>query len=93
MGILRESPLYAPTFDKKLPRMRERDFTNPNFPVAHLLKDVDLFLEEAGRMGLATESLDGVRQLLKNTIAQGWGEDDYSALFNGINSPDRWLRE
>ena len=32
MELLRESKLYAPTFDKKLPRMLDRDFTNPNFP-------------------------------------------------------------
>lgn len=89
MEILRDSPLYAPTFDKKLPRMQERDFTNPNFPGVHLLKDVELFLEEAGRLGLTTVSLEGVRQVLTQTISQGWGQDDYSALFNGISPPNR----
>ena len=32
MGILRDSALYAPTFDKKLQRMLDRDYANPNFP-------------------------------------------------------------
>ena len=32
MGILRGSALYAPTFDKKLQRMLDRDYANPNFP-------------------------------------------------------------
>lgn len=32
MDILRGSALYAPTFDKKLQRMLDRDYSNPNFP-------------------------------------------------------------
>jgi len=32
MDILRGSALYAPTFDKKLQRMLDRDYANPNFP-------------------------------------------------------------
>ncbi|MFM7714365.1 MAG: NAD(P)-dependent oxidoreductase, partial [Microcystis sp.] len=47
MTILRQSALYAPTFDKKLTRMLEENYANPNFPTKHLLKDVNLFLEES----------------------------------------------
>lgn len=43
---LRQSALYAPTFDKKLQRMLESNFANPNFSTQHLLKDVRLFLSE-----------------------------------------------
>lgn len=32
MDILRPSALYAPTFDKKLQRMLDREYSNPNFP-------------------------------------------------------------
>ena len=32
MDILRGSALYAPTFDKKLQRMLDRDYAKPNFP-------------------------------------------------------------
>ncbi|RMG54773.1 MAG: NAD(P)-dependent oxidoreductase, partial [Gammaproteobacteria bacterium] len=39
MEILRGSALYAPTFDKKLPRMLEGDYERPNFPLKHLDKD------------------------------------------------------
>ncbi|MCB0731786.1 MAG: NAD(P)-dependent oxidoreductase, partial [Ignavibacteriae bacterium] len=42
MDILRNSALYASTFDKKLDNMLNRDFSNPNFPLKHLLKDLDL---------------------------------------------------
>lgn len=85
MGILRESALYAPTFDKKLGRMSERNFTNPNFPTKHLLKDVDLFLNQAEASGLNTEGLKGIRQIIQQTIELGLSESDYSALFSAIN--------
>lgn len=85
MAILRHSALYAPTFDKKLSRMLERNFADPNFPTKHLLKDVELFLTEAAAIGLNTSSLVGVKHLLDSAIAQGLVEADYSALFAAIN--------
>jgi len=42
-AIVRSSALYAPTFDKKLPRMIDRDFTPANFPARLLLKDLRLW--------------------------------------------------
>ncbi len=47
MAILRESALYAPTFDKKLPRLLKRDYHHPNFSTRHLLKDLRLCCQEA----------------------------------------------
>ena len=85
MGILRESVLFAPTFDKKLPRLLKRDYHQPNFSTRHLLKDVMLCSEEATGCGLTTSALDGIRAILEQTIAQGLGEVDYSALYETIN--------
>ncbi len=86
MGILRKSALYAPTFDKKLPRMRDRHFTNPNFPTKHLLKDVDLFLSQAEKMGLNTQGLTGIREIIAKSIDLGLSDSDYSALYQVINN-------
>jgi len=80
MAILRESALFAPTFDKKLARMVDQNFENPNFPSKHLLKDVRLFLQEARAEGLRVDSLEGVRQILEATCNQGLADADYSAL-------------
>ncbi len=85
MEILRESALYAPTFDKKLERMRQRNFDNPNFPTKHLLKDVDLFLSQAEKSGLNTDGLKGIRNLIQQTTALGLSDSDYSALFSAIH--------
>lgn len=84
MQILRQSALYAPTFDKKLQRMCDRDYAHPNFPTKHLLKDVDLFLQQGREMGLNLSSLEGVRALIQASIDLGYAEGDYSALFSAL---------
>ncbi len=84
MQILRNSTLYAPTFDKKLQRMRDRNYSNPNFPTKHLLKDTNLFISEAKSIGLNISSIEGVRHILEAAIAQGLSEADYSSLFSAI---------
>ena len=85
MAILRESALFAPAFEKKLPRLLTRDYQHPNFSTCHLLKDVELFLKEASGYALTTSSLEGIRPVLERTIAQGFGEADYSAIFEVVN--------
>lgn len=84
MVILRESALYAPTFDKKLQRMCDRHFANPNFPTKHLLKDTDLFLQAATAVGLNTTGLEGVRDIIAQAIAANLAETDYSAIHQVI---------
>lgn len=85
MAILRESALFAPAFEKKLPRLLTRDYQHPNFSTGHLLKDVELFLKEASGYELTTSSLEGIRPVLERTIAQGLGDSDYSAIFEAVN--------
>lgn len=85
MDILRKSALYAPMFDKKLPRLVKRQYEQPNFSTRHLVKDVDLFLAAAEQAGLSTDGLQGVRSLLTDTMAQGLGEVDYSALYERVD--------
>lgn len=84
MQILRKSALYAPTFDKKLQRMLEGNYSNPNFPTKHLLKDTDLFIDEARSAGLNLNSIEGVRDILEMAIKMSFSEADYSSLFVAI---------
>ncbi|MEX1323006.1 MAG: NAD(P)-dependent oxidoreductase [Synechococcaceae cyanobacterium] len=80
MELLRSSALYAPTFDKKLPRLLTGDYGQPNFPPAHLRKDLRLFLAVARERGLNTRGLQGLTELLG--LAEGSPLDalDYSSL-------------
>jgi 3-hydroxyisobutyrate dehydrogenase len=84
MGILQGSALYAPTFDKKLSRMCDRNFANPNFPTKHLLKDMNLFVEAAQAQGIETTVAEGVAEVSRQAIAQGLADEDYSAIYAAI---------
>ncbi|BAZ41421.1 6-phosphogluconate dehydrogenase NAD-binding protein [Calothrix sp. NIES-4101] len=88
MQILRESVLYAPTFDKKLPRMLDNNYDNPNFPTKHLLKDTDLFIDEAKNAGLNVNSIEGVRAILDTAMRMSLAQADYSSLFAALSSPN-----
>ena len=85
MTLLRGSALYAPTFDKKLPRMLEGDFDRPNFPLKHLDKDTKLFIRAAERHALALSGIKGVEQLLERGLLEGLANQDYSALYTVID--------
>ncbi|MFK8186399.1 MAG: NAD(P)-dependent oxidoreductase [Phormidesmis sp.] len=85
MDIVRESALYAPTFDKKLTRMCDRNFSNPNFPTKHLLKDMNLFVQAAQAKGIDATVGAGVSEVAKKAIEQGLADEDYSAIYNAIN--------
>jgi 3-hydroxyisobutyrate dehydrogenase len=85
MAILRKSALYAPTFDKKLQRMLKRDFSDPNFPTKHLLKDMSLIQSESKKLGLSTQVVSGIIDLIKISLEKGFAETDYSAIYNAVN--------
>ena len=80
MELLRGSALYAPTFDKKLPRLLAGDYDQPNFPTAHLRKDLLLFLAAAREQGLETEGLKGLADLLARAEGQPLDALDYCGL-------------
>lgn len=88
MQILRQSALYAPTFDKKLERMLNRNFASPNFPSKHLAKDLRLFRTEAEALDLDLSLIEGLSRILSSTLEKGFADSDYSALFEAVNPPE-----
>ena len=80
MAILRPSALYAPTFDKKLQRMLDHSYADPNFSTALLRKDLRLFLEEAATAGLQDQGRSGLLSLLEKATGTDLDEQDYCAL-------------
>jgi len=84
MDILRDSALYAPTFDKKLTRMCDRTYENPNFPTKHLLKDINLFLDATQGKNTNNVTLQAIQTVVQRAIAKGYQDGDYSALIEGI---------
>ncbi len=80
MAILRPSALYAPTYDKKLQRMLDGHYSDPNFSTALLRKDLRLFLEEATAAGLQIKGLLGLDTLLEQASGEELDGLDYCAL-------------
>ncbi|MES9969143.1 MAG: NAD(P)-dependent oxidoreductase [Candidatus Thiodiazotropha sp.] len=85
MGLLRQSALYAPTFDKKLKKFMEHDYSNPNFPLKHLIKDIALFQKVAEASGMDGEVANALLKTLRNGQEAGYGDEDYSSLYEAIN--------
>lgn len=85
MDILRKSSLYAPTFDKKYSNMILRNFDKPNFPLKHMLKDVNLIINEFEANKINAAPLNGLKRILKKSIDAEMDELDYSAVYNTIH--------
>lgn len=87
METLRASALYAPTFDKKLQKMQDRDFATANFPLKHLLKDLTLFTAAAETHQIHTEMVQALTTRLAQACEHGASDADYSALFADLVPP------
>ena len=84
METVRESALYAKTYDKKLQKYLDRDFGTANFSTQHLLKDIRLFIDDAKKAGLNTDALEGIERITNKTVEQGMDVMDYSSIFQVI---------
>nr|VFJ98796.1 MAG: 3-hydroxyisobutyrate dehydrogenase [Candidatus Kentron sp. LFY]VFK18845.1 MAG: 3-hydroxyisobutyrate dehydrogenase [Candidatus Kentron sp. LFY] len=67
------------TLDHLAPRILARNF-EPGFLVDHFIKDMEIALEEAARMGLGLPGLTLVNQLYRSIEAQGKGDRGTHAL-------------
>ncbi len=85
MGLLRESALYAPTFDKKLAKMLEHNYAKPNFPLKHLIKDLALFRQVAEKSGMEFSISQVMLEVFEKGSAAGYCDEDYAALYEAIN--------
>ncbi|NIS82624.1 MAG: NAD-binding protein [Anaerolineales bacterium] len=84
MELSRLTGLFATPFESKLPRMLDRNYQAPNYPVRLVLKDVDLMIEEADRLGINRTVVNSVKDILTSVVAAGWSEGDYSAMYEVI---------
>lgn len=84
MALLRQSALYAPTYDKKLDKYLSRDYGKANFPLKHLAKDLQLFIRAAEGQQLDASSSQAALKLCHKAEAMGLAELDYSALYEAV---------
>lgn len=86
MEILEQSALYAPMFKKKLSKWLSEDYSNPNFPAKHLLKDLNLIKQESEQVKLRATVLDAERELFQSVLDHGLGEEDYSVVLKAVSN-------
>lgn len=85
MEILRSSSLYSTNYDRKLPNLLNRDFDKTNFPVKHLLKDINLIINQFSQSGVDVSALNAVKNILTKSVQQKLSDKDYSAFYNVIH--------
>ncbi len=81
MDLLRNSALYAPTFDKKLQKYLNSTYGEANFSLKHLRKDVHLFRQVAESLGMDIALLTALEQACDRGLARGLADQDYSVLY------------
>jgi 3-hydroxyisobutyrate dehydrogenase-like beta-hydroxyacid dehydrogenase len=76
---LTASTIGSPWLNAKAKLLKVRDFT-PTFTPAQLSKDVDLMLQAGDQLGIPMPMTATTRQLMKATIGDGYGAEDFIAV-------------
>lgn len=76
------------SLDNLAPRILQRNFA-PGFFVDHFIKDMEIALVEADRMGIALPGLKLVDELYRTLQAQGHGRSGTQALYLALESMSR----
>jgi 3-hydroxyisobutyrate dehydrogenase-like beta-hydroxyacid dehydrogenase len=89
MGLVRQSALYAPTFDKKLAKYLSHDYSSANFPLKHLLKDARLIERVLAEAGIDAATVAAVADAAERGIASGHADEDYSSVYEALTNARR----
>jgi 3-hydroxyisobutyrate dehydrogenase len=89
MGLVRQSALYAPTYDKKLPKYLAHAYASANFPLKHLLKDARLIERVLAAQGIDAATVGAVADAAERGIAAGHGDSDYSSIYEALVRNER----
>jgi 3-hydroxyisobutyrate dehydrogenase len=74
---------FGTYFDRRVRRMLDGDFS-PTFAAELMLKDVGLALDLARAAKVPTPMLEETRRTYGETVAGGWGNEDFSAVTHVI---------
>jgi 3-hydroxyisobutyrate dehydrogenase-like beta-hydroxyacid dehydrogenase len=83
LAAARESAAYSRVMETKGEKMLTRDF-RPQSHISQTLKDAELILEEAGRLGLPLPMTTTQAELLRAAIALEGPDSDSAAVIEAI---------
>jgi 3-hydroxyisobutyrate dehydrogenase-like beta-hydroxyacid dehydrogenase len=86
LAAARQSAAYSRVMDSKGEKMLTRDF-RPQSHIAQTLKDAELILSEAGRLGLRLPVTAAQAELLSTAIAIEGPDSDSAAVIEAIRRP------
>ncbi len=72
--------MASPIVKAKLPFILKRDFSDTNFALRWMLKDLRYGLEYAAELGLRLPAAERVCELFAQADARGWGGQDYAVV-------------
>lgn len=84
MEIVRPSVVYSPYFDVKYKRMKERNYDDPHWIASLFLKDANLIISEAQRLGINPASIQGTAELARQATQRGLGDKDMAAIYEVV---------
>lgn len=88
MDLLIGGPLAAPYLSAKKEKILSDQF-DPEFPLKWTLKDVRLAIATAHQQGLRLPAGEAGQQLFEEALSNGWGQQDFTALWGHLMSPRR----
>ncbi|MCS6806408.1 MAG: NAD(P)-dependent oxidoreductase [Acidobacteriota bacterium] len=89
LDVLAASALNSPMYQSKARMIAQRQFSQANFYVQHMLKDIELILQAARELGVALPSLAAARELFVAAEAAGYSREDYSAAIKVLEEMAR----
>jgi 3-hydroxyisobutyrate dehydrogenase len=84
---IRAGAMASPIVRAKLPEILARDYSDTQFALRWMLKDLRYGLEYAAEQGLRLPAAERICELFAEAEARGWGGLDYAAVADLARSP------
>jgi 3-hydroxyisobutyrate dehydrogenase len=85
---IQSGAMASPIVKAKLPFILKRDFSDTNFALRWMLKDLRYGLEYADEIGLRLPAAERICELFAEADSRGWGGMDYSAVADLARAAD-----
>lgn len=82
-SLIPVSTTASPMVTGKLPRMLAHHYTQTDFSLKWMAKDVGYALDLGGELGVPLRTVEAAAHLMDDALLKGYGEDDMSAMVEG----------
>jgi 3-hydroxyisobutyrate dehydrogenase/glyoxylate/succinic semialdehyde reductase len=81
LDLLTSSPITPPAITRKRGMMEAGDYSDTQFPLALMQKDLHMVATAAYDVGAAMPSSNAAKEVFQLAVRAGWGNDDFSAVY------------